>query len=348
MWPELLDGVWAMDERGLPLRAAALQLIRSLPAEAVAAGASPAAAGMGAAAGRIVDQVLAEDPELRAMHAQLANGTPGEAESSPIRVINIFGMLQQHPSWATYYGLATSCDEVQLAVRRFVADPQVQGIMLRIYSPGGNVHGVQALADVLLQGRKEKPIWAHADSMANSGAYWIGASCSRFSASPLGEVGSIGAFMVHTSWQKADEMAGIKSTIIRAGKMKAGATPYEDLTPEATANLQARIDTAYAAFVSGVAKGLGVPIDEVRNGMGQGAAVDAKAGLDMKMIHDVAPFPETLAKLVRELRSKGGSKGGTKMEEPSPPGHDLELLRYAAEFGVLDRVMTEEEPKTAA
>jgi len=374
MLHELLESLWAMDERGLALRRMALEGLAPLvrldagggpgsaevidnrrmaleglaPLVRLDAGGGPGSAvvidneGILARRERLLGEMLAADPQLGGLLSQAASGLNGEPDSSPIRVVPIFGMLVQHPSWLTAYGLATSCDQVQMACRRMVADPQVQAIVLRIYSPGGNVHGVKVLADYLLQARKEKLIWAHADSVANSGAYWIGASCGRFSASPMGECGSIGAFTVHRSYEEADKKMGIKNTIIRAGKMKASSTEWEDLTPEAQAHMQARIDAAYAEFVSGVAKGRSVPIEEVRSGMGQGAAVDVKAALDMKMIDDVASFPDTLTKLVRELRANGSGKGGTGASSSSEVmEQDLDLLRWAAEFGVLDRIMTQ-------
>lgn len=320
---EMMSPLWAMADVEPWASLPGLLLRRAIAGQAEGV-ALPARA-------RVLEELLTAAPGLEG--AVKAYG-PGEANGTapgPIRVIPMFGLLMQHPSWASYYGLATSVDQVQAEIRRCVADPQCSGVALRIYSPGGNVHGVKVLADYIRSVRDQKPIWAHADSMANSAAYWIMASCSRASCTPMGEVGAIGAFTIHTSYKGMDEALGIKRTIVKAGKMKALTTELEDLTEDARTNLQAKVEAAYEEFAQAVAKGRGVSLKQVQGGMGEGAVVEAKEALSMKMIDEVVSFADTLEKLAKQTRS--GSKGAVRAVE----GSELELLQWQADLGLIER-----------
>jgi len=52
-----------------------------------------------------------------------------------------------------------------------VNDPQVQGILLDIDSPGGEAGGVFELAQRIRAASTLKPVWAHANDSAYSAAY---------------------------------------------------------------------------------------------------------------------------------------------------------------------------------
>ena len=72
---------------------------------------------------------------------------------------------------------------------------------------------------------------------------------------PSGQVGSIGVFALHADMSGMLEQAGIKVTLVKAGKYKAEGLPYFPLGDEATAHMQAQAEGYLADFVADVALG---------------------------------------------------------------------------------------------
>ena len=145
---------------------------------------------------------------------------------------------------------------------------------------------------------------AIANSLAASASYWIGCSASEFYVTPGGEVGSIGVWQAHQDYSKAMDEAGVKTTLISAGKFKVEGNPYAPLDEEAEGFMQSRVDDYYAAFTKAVAKGRGVPISQVRDGMGQGRVLGADAALASSMVDGIATFDDVVKKMRRDARAQ--------------------------------------------
>jgi ClpP class serine protease len=57
------------------------------------------------------------------------------------------------------------------------------------------------------------------------------------------------------------------------GKFKTEMSPFQPLSEDAKAEIQARVDKFYGMFVQDVARGRGTTVDQVREGFGQGRMV---------------------------------------------------------------------------
>jgi signal peptide peptidase SppA len=183
--------------------------------------------------------------------------------------------------------------------RAAMGDSSITGILLDIDSPGGSLFGIQELAEEVYRARGRKPVFSIANSLAASAAYWIGSSTSEFYVTPGGEVGSIGVFAMHRNVAKALDKAGIKPTLISAGRYKMESSPFAPLTVAAKAHLQSEVDTRYGAFTRAVARNRGVDVSSVRNGMGQGRVLNAQSALAANMVDGVMPFDQVLQKLTQ-------------------------------------------------
>ncbi|NBS98856.1 MAG: S49 family peptidase, partial [Betaproteobacteria bacterium] len=210
------------------------------------------------------------------------------------------------------------------ALRQLLADDTVGQILIDIDSPGGSVYGVAELADEIQSARAQKPVVAIANSLAASAAYWIGCAASEFYVTPGGEVGSIGVWQAHQDYSKALDEAGVKTTLISAGKFKVEGNPYAPLDEDAQAFMQTRVDEYYTAFTRSVAKGRGVPIAQVRDAMGQGRVLGADSALAQGMVDGVASFDEVLRKMRKA--SKPSITARTLPTRLSLARNDLALL----------------------
>ena len=239
----------------------------------------------------------------------LTRGQSG-SQSGAIAVLSLTGVISQHPDWFA----DTSIDAFSADLMSAVLDPGVAAILVSIDSPGGSVYGVQELAGMMLAAREQKPIVAFANSLAASAAYWIGCSASEFHCTPGGEVGSIGVWQAHMDLSGALDQAGIKTTLISAGKFKTEGNPYQPLSDEAQAFMQSRVDDYYDDFVSAVATARGVDPDTVKNGMGQGRVLGAQDAKKANLIDGIMTFPQVVQRMQKKMAANTPSKGtGTRI-----------------------------------
>lgn len=190
-----------------------------------------------------------------------------------------------------------------MALRMSMADATVGKIVLHQHSPGGSVYGVEELGDEIRAMRKDKPIVGFVSSRSASACYWIGSQCSELYCTPGGEVGSIGVWSAHQNIKAHLEKEGVDIRLISAGKFKVEGNPYDALGDEAEAFMQSRVNDYYDAFTSSVAKGRGVSVSQVRDGMGQGRVLGATAALAENMIDGVMTFEELIRKMQKDAKA---------------------------------------------
>ena len=79
---------------------------------------------------------------------------------------------------------------------------------------------------------------------------------------------------------------------------------FASLDAEAQAFMQSRVDDYYLTFCKGVAHGRGVPIAQVRNGMGQGRVLGGEAAVELCMVDGIATFDDAIRKILRDARAQ--------------------------------------------
>src|SRR5690606_4285100 len=112
-------------------------------------------------------------------------------------------------------------------------DPAVSAIVIDVDSPGGTVTGVAELAEQIFEARGKKPIYAIANALAASAAYWIASAAEELWVTPSGDVGSIGVYAMHEDISEMEAEMGLKVTLISAGEYKTEGNPHEPLGDEA-------------------------------------------------------------------------------------------------------------------
>jgi len=239
-----------------------------------------------------------------------ARAGSGSSRAGAIAIIPIMGTIVQRADQLPLCEGGTTTENVAAALRQAMADSSISQILLHIHSPGGSVFGVQELADEIRAARAQKPIVAIADSMAASAAYWLGCSAGEFYVTPSGQVGSIGVYMAHEDVSQALDKAGVNVTLISSGKFKTEGNPFAPLPDDARAFLQASTDSYYAAFTEAVSKGRNVPISKVRNGMGQGRVLGARAALAEKMVDGVMTFADVVRRMQGAARTGNSGHSG--------------------------------------
>lgn len=187
-----------------------------------------------------------------------------------------------------------------------VTDPAISSIVLNIDSPGGVVDGVPETADLVRGARGAKPIIAVANAWAASAAYWIASAADQLVVTPSGQVGSIGVYAAHEDLSAANEIAGVKTTLVSAGEHKTEANPFEPLSEEARAEMQRKVDHYFQMFVSAVAAGRDVTEKTVIEDFGGGRMMLPDQAVEVGAADRVATLDQVVSELagaVAETRS---------------------------------------------
>ncbi len=207
---------------------------------------------------------------LRAL-AGLAAFSAADVSATPTPtpgVVNVHGVLVRRglglgPEVDAIVGLATYSDVVS-RVRAAVSDASVPAVVLSIDSPGGEVAGLLDAADAIRAERSSKPIIAVSEGVMASAAYVLGAAASKVVLSRTAYAGSVGVVVEHEDVSGAMAMAGVKVDLIHAGAKKVDGDPSRPLSPDARADMQARVDAAWQMLCESVGASRGMKPEAVK------------------------------------------------------------------------------------
>ncbi|PZQ79295.1 MAG: peptidase S49 [Ancylobacter novellus] len=237
------------------------------------------------------DKLSAEEIEARI--SKQAERDVARSEGS-VAVLSLRGVIANRMSMMSDISGGTSSEGFGRAFDAAVADSSVKAIIIDTDTPGGVVSGADELSSKIFAARGTKPIIAHVNATNASAGYWITSAADEIVLSPSAEVGSIGVLGVYEDVSAALEKAGIRKTIISAGKYKAEGAPFAPMSEEAIAHRQGRVDHYYDVFVRRVAANRGVSLATVREGFGLGRTVTAQAAVGEKMADSIATLEDTL------------------------------------------------------
>lgn len=242
----------------------------------------------------------ANSPEAKTPKLPIVKGT--------VAVVQVRGVIVQHAS-DLWYGDVTT-DWIAQSVGDMAANPNIGAVVLDIDSPGGVVFGVEETADKIRSLRQSNggrvPIYAVANSMAASAAFWLATAADKFYVTPGGQVGSVGVWQAHVDVSAWQEKMGIKTSLVSAGKYKVEGHPWAPLDDEARAAMQEEVDAYYEKFIAGVAANRGTKPADVRKGYGEGRLVMSGPAKEEGMVDGIATMEELLSGIIRPKQESGG------------------------------------------
>lgn len=225
--------------------------------------------------GRIAgDTIVITNPEGAVDHVAGANGRPlagkvgnrierayTRANMLPfdmvdnVAIIPIEGSLVHKGGWVGAASGETSYQGLQAQVAMARRSNLVRGVAYEVDSFGGEVNGGFETAAAMAQLSKEKPTIAILTDYAYSAGYLLASQARQIVMPRYGGAGSIGVIMIHADYSQALDEAGIRLTIIRAGKKKGDGNPYEPLNAALAEQWQAQAEAMRQDFAETVAKG---------------------------------------------------------------------------------------------
>ena len=249
---------------------------------------------------------------------QGARGMGGVTTSSaPIALIRVDGVIVAGKGGISLFGgQSTGSEEVVDQIEQAMDDSDVRAILLRVNSPGGSAAGSQEIYDAITRAKKHglKVVVSMAD-LAASGGYYVSANADRIYANPATMTGSIGVISMHENLAGLYQKIGLKTEIIKSGKLKDMGAPSGPLSDEARAVIKGIVMQVYDQFVGAVADGRKMKPEAVRK-LADGRIYSGQQAKQIGLVDELGGMHEATigaAKLA-------GIKGTPSVKEYGAPG----------------------------
>lgn len=179
-----------------------------------------------------------------------------------VALIEANGVIYKQSGGFSFFGMDISWegqDRIRSALKAAMADQAAGAVLLSFDSPGGIASGVEELAS-FIAAQTSKPVYAYADGLCASAAYWLASATGRVYAPRTAEVGSIGVLQVHCDRSGANAQRGLHYTYITGGAWKAVGNPDTPLSGSDQAYLQKGVNDLHDVFRGDVAGRM--PVDK--------------------------------------------------------------------------------------
>ncbi|HEJ7174547.1 TPA: S49 family peptidase [Serratia marcescens] len=227
-----------------------------------------------------------------------------------IAIVPISGTLVSKSGSLRPYSGMTGYNGIVSRVQMAMSDPDVDGILLDMDTPGGMVAGGFDAADMIARLRTQKPIWSLANDMNCSAGQLLASACSRRLVTQTAKAGSIGVLMAHSNYAGNLEQMGVDITLISSGSHKVDGNPWEALPRDVRATFQTKMDAIRQLFAEKVSSYTGISVQAVLDT--EAAVYTGQESIDVGLSDEMVINTDALA-VMREAISnskKNRSIGG--------------------------------------
>src|SRR5690625_5216001 len=220
----------------------------------------------------------------------------GESIGSPtIAVLNLEGVIQDIGDVPFMGSLAYNHKQFLKMIEEAGKADHVDGIILRVNSPGGGVVESAEIHDKLVEIRElyGKPIYVSMGNTAASGGYYVSAPADKIVAHPATITGSIGVIMENINFAELADDLGIDFNTLTSGEYKDIMSASRPMTEEEENILQTIIDDMYDDFVQVIVDGRGMSDSQVRE-LADGRIYTGKQAKDLNLVDDLETFDDAM------------------------------------------------------
>lgn len=258
-------------------------------------------------------QMLAEEPNV-----QLTGPT--------IAVLHLSGTIMTGDSGTggLFGGQSIGSRSVRNELKQLADNDLVQGVVLRIDSPGGSATASEIIWQGVQELRKSKPVWVSVGNMAASGGYYIAVAGEKIYTNPSSIVGSIG--VVGGKISMTELYDALKINVVGRARgpradMFASAEPWSDQQVSVVRNKMAE---TYEQFTGRVSQGRpGIDLSKTA----EGRLFLGKDAVGLKMSDEVGSLDDAVTDLARhvglasyDVRHYPGPKALTEIIEDAMGG----------------------------
>ena len=189
-------------------------------------------------------------------------------------------------------------------INGYVKDSSIRAIVLRVDSPGGGVVPSQEIYEQVKKAKAKKKVIVSMGSVAASGGYYISAPADAIVANPGTITGSIGVIMVVPNLKGLLDKVGIKTEVVKSGRLKDLASVFRGIGPEERQILQGVMDDVHEQFMKAVADGRKLKISKVRE-MADGRIFSGRQALKAGLVDELGDLDFTVKKAAKMAGIEG-------------------------------------------
>ena len=207
------------------------------------------------------------------------------------------GINQQYPQvgLVEINGTILESEEIIKNLNYFYLREDIDGILVRVNSPGGGVAASQEIYEKIknIRDRSEKPIIVSMSSMATSGGYYVSIGADSIVANPGSITGSIGVIMGYPTITKLMDLVGINYTTIKSGKFKDSGSPFRDTQNSDSQYFNDVVDELHDQFKTDVS--LERNLNEIEmNEIAQGQIFSGRQAFKLGLIDRLGTFEDAI------------------------------------------------------
>ena len=175
---------------------------------------------------------------------------------------------------------------VREELEKAAKDDKIQGLVLKMNTPGGTVTASDILYQEIKTFKEEKkiPVVVCMMDVAASGGYYIALAADTILAHPTSITGSIGVIALKFNAEELLEKIGVEDESIKSGDKKDIWSPFRPSTPEERKIMEEIIDSLFQRFLEVMAEGRKELSMEQIKKLADGRVYSARQALDLKLI----------------------------------------------------------------
>lgn len=231
---------------------------------------------------------------------------------SGVATVGIYGGTYTSSTYFTRLFGVPTYEDIRDRLVEALEDANVTKIVLSIDSPGGAAAGVKQLSSFITDVSKVKPVTTFVEGRAYSAALWYGTASGKMVLSDGSRTGSLGALLVHTSYQQMRQSEGISDTVFRTSPDKAPGHPLEKLSESHEAIIKEELQELHDEFVNGVAANLNMDPEDVQANIATGRTFNTSKSIELGIGSRVQSYATLLNSLAGSSLSEENSMKGKK------------------------------------
>ncbi len=227
-----------------------------------------------------------------------AAGRPHAAGSHRLALVYGAGAVRRGKSgYDGFFGdLAMGSTTVSEAVRKAADNEKIEGILLRVDSPGGSYVASDLIWRELMRAKEKKPIVVSMSDVAGSGGYFVALPGNKIFAEPGSITTSIGVVGGKMNMKGLYDKIGMTFGRVQRGDNASMFWEYQNYTPSERSRFRAALDRIYMDFSSKVATARGMEWAAV-DSVGRGRVFTGEQALEHGLIDALGGMEEALAAL---------------------------------------------------
>lgn len=187
-------------------------------------------------------------------------------------------------------------------IQKLTDDEDLDGLILRVNSPGGSAYASEQIWEALEQFKKVtgKPFFVSMGDVAASGGYYISCGADKIFAEPLTLTGSIGIFGIIPNASKLlnDKLGLTTATVSTSGDQTLSL--MEPMSPGMAAAMQSYVNRGYELFTSRCAEGRHISQDSIK-AIGEGRVWDGAKALTIGLVDEMGSLDDAVHAMAANL-----------------------------------------------